>query len=470
MKTHLKLLAGLIFALSISNVSAFAQGGKFGQTPEDSIACRRNLSTLKFGVEAGEMDGLIDAWRTLSNVCPSASGNIYIWGVQVLEYEIGKQNDPAVKDKYVDTLLMSYDNRLVYFPRNFKDYDVAYRKIIALNNFAPERHEQIKAEIDSYISLAFKNAEVKTSSTDNGNTITYNASAKQEMDFSMIPQAFQQVKFMYEKKQKTADELLSSYDEYAALLDRILAVNPGSEDVKTAKGLVDGLLISIPELSSCENLIAIYTPKFEANPTDASLLKQIVYMLENRKCQDSQLFSDAVEALYKVEPNAQSALALVTLFALKGDYQKAVEYLNSAIAGTEDATEKSKLEVRLAALYLQELNQTSQAISHARAAIALDSKNGSAHVIIGTAYAKLAAGARSCGDFESKAVFWAVVDAFNRAKQADPSLANDVNKSINQYSQYFPSKEDVFMNGYSEGAAYTVSCNGINERTTVRGK
>jgi tetratricopeptide (TPR) repeat protein len=443
MKTLSKLLTGLIVIIGI-NSSALAQQASYGSDPDQ---CKKQLSYLKFGVEGGDMDAGLAAWRTIVKLCPQASPNVYgSWGTSALEYKVENAKDADEKAKYVDTLMMNYDYRLQYFPQRFKADDVAMRKAVALINYAPERYEQIISLIEKYLEVAGDKA-----------------------DASMIPQMFQQTKLMFEKKMKTTEDVMDAYDKAMAIIDAKLKNKQNDEALLKAKGEVEGLFITIPELSSCENLIAIYEPRFKANPSDKELLNKIVFTLQGRQCQESQLFSDAAEALYKVDPNEKTAMALVTLFILKGDYEKAILYINNTLGILADSAEKSKLEVQLATIYLNQMNSPSQALKAARAALVNDPNNANAQLIVASVYARMAANA-SCGEFDSKAVFWVVVDSFNKAKQLDPSIASDVNKSINQFSQYFPSKEDIFMNGLAEGASYTVSCGGISATTTIRGK
>lgn len=442
MKTLLKLLAGLIVIIGISN-SAIAQKANLGSDPDE---CRKQLSFLKFGVEGGDMDASLNAWRRVIELCPQGSPNIYVWGNTALESKIENAKSADEKSKYIDTLMMNYDLRIQHFPQRFKADDVAKRKAVALMNYSPEKYEDIIVLIEKYLQVAGDNA-----------------------DPSMIPQMFQQTKLMFEKKMKTTDDVMDAYDKAMAILDAKLVKKPNDEALLQAKGEVEGLFITIPELSSCDNLIAIYEPRFKANPADKDLLEKIVFTLESRKCQESQLFSDAAEALYKVDPSEKAAMALVTLFILKNDYDKAIEYLNNTINITTDSEEKSKLEMQLATLYLNQMNNSSQALRYARSALSNDPTNANAQLIVASIYARMAA-TSNCGEFDSKAVFWVVVDNFNKAKQLDPSIASDVNRSINQFSQYFPSKEDIFMNGLTEGSSYTVNCGGINATTTIRGR
>ncbi|MFW6327855.1 MAG: hypothetical protein ACOC2F_06030, partial [Bacteroidota bacterium] len=65
------------------------------------------------------------------------------------------------------------------------------------------------------------------------------------------------------------------------------------------------------------------------------------------------------------------------------------------------------------------------------------------------------------------AVYWAAVDKYIKAQNVDPSMAEEANQRISQYSRYFPDKEDAFFYDYTVGKSYTVGC-WINETTSVR--
>lgn len=444
MKIYSIFFAALFILTSVSTLKVHAQEDKWGT---DSIECRRQLIYMSGAYKSGEMTRVLSYWHSIMEVCPKASPNIYIWTIKALEERIASAKTPEQKAMYVDTLLMCYDLRAKNFPERYSTAETAYDKGIALALYAPDNHEAIYNQYKIYIDL-MKNDKA--------------------IEVDMLPQELQQMKFLFEKRQKTSDDILSVYEELIGVADELIKKSPDNAKAKDAKNTIDAIFISIPELSSCENLIAFFTPKMEASPTDAALLKKIVVMLERQKCQESQLFSDAAEALYKTEPSGESAQILATLFILKNDHNKASDYFKKATEATEDTEEKSKMYVQLGYMYLSDLNNSLQALSSARQALNYNPDNGSAYMIIGNAYAKLSTEASSCGEMESKSIFWAVVDAFTKAKQLDPTLANDANKYINQFSQYFPSQADAFMYGLKDGDPYTVNCAGINEKTTVR--
>jgi hypothetical protein len=69
-----------------------------------------------------------------------------------------------------------------------------------------------------------------------------------------------------------------------------------------------------------------------------------------------------------------------------------------------------------------------------------------------------------------RSVFWVACDMFRKAKSVDASCSSDANKLIATYSQYFPSKEDVFFHrDLNEGQSFRVG-GWIGKTTTCRSK
>ena len=93
------------------------------------------------------------------------------------------------------------------------------------------------------------------------------------------------------------------------------------------------------------------------------------------------------------------------------------------------------------------------------------SYTGKVYMIMGTIW-----GSTSCGgnEIERRAPYWVAVDFMVKAKNADPTLAEDANNYIRQYSAYFPQTAEAFMYDIIDGQSYTVSCGGLRATTTVR--
>ena len=79
-------------------------------------------------------------------------------------------------------------------------------------------------------------------------------------------------------------------------------------------------------------------------------------------------------------------------------------------------------------------------------------------------------GTANCGgdEIEKRAPYWVAVDYLQKARSADPSLAEEAGKQIAQYAKYYPQTAEAFMYDLTDGKSYTVSCNGMTATTTVR--
>ncbi|HCV15431.1 MAG TPA: hypothetical protein DF637_03725, partial [Rikenellaceae bacterium] len=90
---------------------------------------------------------------------------------------------------------------------------------------------------------------------------------------------------------------------------------------------------------------------------------------------------------------------------------------------------------------------------------------GRANLILGLVWGSL----RCQGnEVEARAKYWVAVDYLVRARNADPTIAEEASRYISAYSQYFPAQEEAFMYDILDGTSYTVSCGGMRETTTVR--
>ncbi|MDD3300172.1 MAG: hypothetical protein PHV91_05020 [Bacteroidales bacterium] len=140
--------------------------------------------------------------------------------------------------------------------------------------------------------------------------------------------------------------------------------------------------------------------------------------------------------------------------------------LEEAIACEQsNDTEDANMLITLANYHLQ-LENLSKAAETARLAMEKDATvSGRANLILGLVWASV----RCTGnEIETRAKYWVAVDYLIRARNADPSLAQEANNYINSYSQYFPAQEEAFMFDIIDGASYTVNCGGMRATTTVR--
>jgi tetratricopeptide (TPR) repeat protein len=183
-------------------------------------------------------------------------------------------------------------------------------------------------------------------------------------------------------------------------------------------------------------------------------------------CMDNDLFLNAVQTVYNLEPSYNSAYYLYRLYSNKADFENAVKYMEEAIAYEEsDSAVDAGYQYELATYCLKN-GKPAKAYEAAQKAVELDaSMAGKAYMLMGTIW-----GSTVCqgNEIERRAPYWVAVDFMTKAKNADPALEEEANNHIRQYAAYYPQTAEAFMYDITDGQSYTVSCGGMRAVTTVR--
>ena len=434
----MKKLALLLLTLVLV-APAFAQG-RFGK---DSAECTKYLSYYQ---ELYKQKNLTDAapfWRKAFSLCPpTASQNMIINGQAIIRQEIAQnKKNPERYKELVDTLLMLNDVRAQYFPK-YAVKSLDNKAIDVVNYYAADYEAQYK-----YL-------------TDILGTI------KSEASPVVFVKQMQSCVEMYRNEKLSAEDVMNNYTTISGYLDDKID-SSNDPQYRGAKQDVESLLID-SGVASCDNLVALYTPRFEANPTDEALLTNMVKMMSKSECMNTELFLKAIVALNEINPTASSVYGLYKLYSSRDENTKAAEALERAISllNPEDVATKAEYTFELATYYFKKCGKAAPAVAKAKEVVEMDeSYKGKAYLLIGTIW-----GGQKCGGDEvnSRANFWVAVDYLQRAAAADPSVADDANSLAAQYRRYFPKTEDAFFLDITDGSAYTVSCGGMTERTTVR--
>jgi len=262
----------------------------------------------------------------------------------------------------------------------------------------------------------------------------------------------------------TNEEVVNNYAKLTQIIDAKLNENPDDEDVNKLKDLIADQFTN-SGAATCESLIALFSPDFEKNKDNPEVMKKYVFWLKNTGCEETELYLKSMIALNKVEPNSKLAYDIARTYKSRGDYDKAISYLEQAVNLETDGSIKSKFYIEIADIVFRIKKDLPLAKSYCVKAMQADPKSGLPHMLLGRIYAN----AKNYGDDDlaHAAVFWAAVDQFNIAKKKDPSLAQMANEYIATYSKHFPSQETVFFYTFKQGDKYELK-GWINETTTVR--
>ena len=432
-----KLRVLLLVAVVITSTAIGNAQGRYGK---DSLECIQSLSFYMDYMKQNNINEAAPLWRAAMKYCPPGlRQNLYADGRTIFKYFIDNNINSEKKDAYLDSMLTMYDLRVQYFPNT------------ALSAKSFKLYDMMTYEVGTEAKYALAKEIVEQ--------------GKEKVDPRIMVYAMQDGSELAANGKINAEELFNLYSSFSQVLDA--QIHASVEEAAGVKNAVDHLFAT-SGIASCENIIPLFTPKFEADPNNLDLVKTIVGLLSNAGCLESDLFLKTVEAYNRMEPSYNSMYFLFRLYSSKGDHANAIKMLQGAIDSEESNTEEdARLLVDGATYYLKNMSNYAKAIEFAKQALSKSkAQEGKANFIIGSAWGVMQCNAGN--EVERAAKYWVAVDYMNRARSADQSLADDANSSIRLFSSQFPQQEEAFMYDLVDGASYTVSCGGLRETTTVR--
>ena len=436
------LIVIVLLAFSAGQVSAQKTIKKYG---EDSISCITHMSLYREFYKQKNFEDALPHWRWVFNNCPSVGQNVYIDGAKIMSAKIDEAKDLKKRNAYIDTLMMVYDKRIKYFgdlPTSRRGM-VLGRQAVELEYYRPTDTVKIYHYLRKSVESEGLNSDVL-----------------------IVSRYFISVSNQVASKRFSSDSIAEVYDRLSDLVDQKMEIIKGDTAQQSKWSGVRFLLESVFEpYATCEEIEKIYTRKFNQSPDDTILLKKITRLLDRKDCTGRDLFFRATENLHKAKPTGQSAYLMGKLNMIKGDIRKAESYFIEAIPNLDDAV-KAKTCYFLATINYDQ-KSFSEARSYALKSLALNPKDGKCYLLIGNMYAASAASCGGSDEIASRAGYWAAVDKFIKARNVDPSVADDAAKGIETYSSYFPTRERLFFNDIKEGSSFNVGC-WIGETTTVR--
>ena len=432
------LIAMITGGVSAYGPASYLSNPKYGPDEDSRKECAANISMYSEYYKQKNYRDALEPWKQVFSKCPAVSKNTFIRGVRIVKEAYAKAPNAEAKKNMLDTLMLLYDRRIEHFGERGA---VLGSKAQDLYTLTPDRYEEAYGYSKECLDLL----KDKTSASD--------------LFFHMSL-----VNAMFTNQKLDAERVIESYSMLSDYLDTQIAAAPADEKLQSAKTSIDAIFAQMG-VANCSNLVPLFTPRFEANPDDLALCKKIRNLMQANRCTAEPLFLKASVAVFKAEPTASLAYDIAHLYRGVKGYKEMEHYYNQAIELEQDSARRAKYYYELATLTFSEFKHYAQARSLAQKAIALNPSFGEAYRLIGDMYAS----ERNCGsdDFARKTVYWAAVDKYAKAKEVDPSMTESMNTLIGTYTQYFPSKEDIFFHDLKAGDSYSVGC-WIGERTVVR--
>ena len=436
-----KLTFILFAAMAVFAGQKVAAQDKYG-TGERGEECKKYLSYYSEYYKQKNYESALPNWRKAYSICPpTASENMFIHGTTLMTRLYNTVKDASYKNAIVDTILTLQDQRMTTYPK---------RRVSILNNKG-QYMINYRNEDASYLYQNLNGIVDELGPQSNG---------------SLLVNLLQATIAMYRENQLSADDVITMYDKVSANVEGATAKNEDeAEDNAKAKAAIESIFAD-SKVASCENLLAIFGPRYEADPENLTLVSNIVRLMNSAEdCASNDLYLNAVTSMHKLDPSFRSAFGLYRLNAARGNVADAAKYLEEAIESPEsDEATDAQYYYEMAA-FCYKNGMRGKAAEAARKAVDMDFVYaGKAYLILGNLWASA-----TCGETVDKwARYWAAADYYQKARSADASVADEAAASLGSVSRYYPEASEAFMYDLTKGQSYTVSCSGMTATTTVR--
>ena len=280
-----------------------------------------NSNFLKESCDNRDYDAAAHYLKGLIDKIPDAAESIYQRGAVVYKNKINRAKSVAEKNMFIDSLMLMYDMRAQYFGDNVKPGKTAFildQKAREFLRYKPNDRKGIREAFRAAIAQG-------GDSTDPETVVAY---------FSNLCEDYKNT------DEVMPDEIIAEYDRLTPFFEK----NPEAGDYKSQFDAAFGL----SGAASCDNLEKLFRGKLEAAPDDEALLAQAVALMSRAKC-DGDFYFSIAEKYYTVKPSSETAMFLAQAFQSKGDYTKAMKYLNEALAVV--ALKKDRLDDKTVAAF-----------------------------------------------------------------------------------------------------------------------
>jgi len=360
----------------------------------------------------------------LLNNAPDLNEALYINGVKVYEGAAEQATDEAEISVYQDSVLMIYDLRKEL-------YDNEKQWIANKAYYAYKYYKGKKEKVSVATDLFERTIEIHG-----------------KLDPSQLNAAYFDAiyrNFMYNKAY-TPDEVIEKYEFIMGKLDEDEA---SGINTASSRGTLDQLLNAM-DIINCEFIESNMGPKLAADPTNLKLAKQIFQYAIKEKCTSSEIFLKALETIDNDNPTFATSQVRGMRYMQNQDYAKAGELFEKALTLASTDEERAEIHWDMAKVNAN-LGSKSQARSSALKAAELNEElKSEAYSFVG---GLIMSSSNSCRGGQSRVKDYSLfIAAYNAYAVAGDS------KGMANAKARFPSKEELFTEGFQVGQTINTGC------------
>lgn len=428
MKAKFALIGILSFAFA---GMVQAQGNwNWPEDPQQEVRAREYNAAYNDYLNSGDFVAATRPLNWLLTNTPDLNEALYINGVKVYDGAAKEVQDEKQTRVYQDSVIAIYNKRGELY--NNEEKWIENKAYYAYNYYKGDR-ERVADAVEEFE----KAYEIH-------GTLTH----------SLAPAYFDLVYRNYAYKNFTADEVLDRLTMVNTILDN---AEERGENVSNQRGTVEQLVVAM-ELIDCDFIENKLGPRLQADPNNMQLAQQVFQYSVRYKCTSTAAFTSALEMIDNDDPTFSTSQVRGMRYYQNKEYGRAIELFEKAL--TLATTDEQRGEVHYdIARANSAMNRKSQARAAAQKAAELNrEKSGDAWSLIGNLYM---ASSNECRGGQSRvkdqSIFIAAHEAFRRAGD---------NSGMANARARFPSKEELFTEGFQIGESVNTGC-WIGESVTL---
>ena len=423
----------------------------FDQASDKETAMNAHVIYRDF-LRANNYEEAFPYWERAYQLAPGADGKRnthYADGIKFYEHFLSQEEDPEKRKEYVDRIFAFYDEiEACYgeegYVSGLKAFDLYYKY----------KDRSTKDEIYKLFTKSMNIDGMKA------NYFILNPFT------DLLVRRFQAEEIPMPEAQK-----------YAKMVADRLAEGMKSDENKPQWQIINEYLPQRLEafegsrgFYDCNYFTEKYFQLFLEDSTNCEVIEDVHGKMRWGGCDSThiQLAMVAAAAKRHCSRKVEHSDAKKAYLALReGNYEEAISLFQIAADNASDLEKKSNYLFIIAKIYNAHLKNFPLSRKFALEAASHRPNWGEPYVLIGRLYAS---SGPLCGPgrgWDSQIVVWPAIDKWAYAKRIDPSVAEEANKWIGRYSQYMPSREDVFQRTLQQGQSFKVGC-WIQENTTIR--
>ena len=327
---------------------------------EDSVVVGRgHISSFQMGIENKNWKDAHISWKWLMKNAPYAISGLYKGHAPFMLYQlIIAEQDQAKKLEYFNDLMYMFDQRAA--------------RLDTLNSM--EKRDNLKSTLGDVLAIKADYYNWTAPSTQ-GSGYTLNQSYKnysdairminekggREVEGTVLQNFFNTSDYIYKTAPNTLREqylqdYLDSKDACEKMLQLAKEAQANGDDAKAQKLLAkyEGPLAFIEQTfansgaADREQIIAIYTKKFDDYKNDISKLNSSLNLMAQNGCDNDSIYFVYAKAAYDLEPTFTSSIGLAQKAHKDGKAAEALSYYDKALELASDDATRGKICIKVA--------------------------------------------------------------------------------------------------------------------------